>query len=146
MKSVYYLSQPWAVLIKIFSPARQVTCRNFNLVFHVLLLQKKSGILYCYLLSKKIRVIHTLVIPFLTLLFKDRPALKMQPSLLLKVVPLTSLICLCLPLPSLGLLRNMLYFLPLIPKELPLYLYSRLSQNIQTVYISDRSRCYLDGW
>lgn len=35
MKSVYHLSQPWAMLIKIFPSARQVTCRNFNLVFHV---------------------------------------------------------------------------------------------------------------
>lgn len=37
MKSVYHPSQPRAVLIKIFPSARQVTCKNFNLVFHVIM-------------------------------------------------------------------------------------------------------------
>lgn len=53
MKSVYHPSQPWAVGIKIFPSARQVTCRNFNSVFHVLMdspsQKKKGGILCCYL-------------------------------------------------------------------------------------------------
>lgn len=125
MKSVYHPSQPWAVLIKIVPSARQVTFRNFNLVFHVLMdfpSPKKVAFFVVIFSVRKIREIHTPVIPSLTLVFKDRPGLKMQPSFLLKVVSLTSLICLCFPSPSLGLLRNILYFVPLIAKELPLYL------------------------
>lgn len=98
MKSVYHPSQPWAVLIKIFPSAGQVTCRNFNLVFHVLVDSpslKKVTFFVVFFSVRKIGEIHTPVIPSLTLLFKDRPALKMQPPFLLKVVSLTSLICLC---------------------------------------------------